>query len=71
MPAEDALDSGLELEDDTDASIEAAEVVGHGGDVEVGPLGLRRRMVVGSKGNVVGIIFVRWDDLLKEPGGHS
>ena len=47
LPAEDLLDADLELEDDADPGVEAAEIVGHGGDVEVGPLGKRRGLVVG------------------------
>ncbi len=36
LPGEQAVDLPLEDEDDADTGVEATEVVGHGGDVEVG-----------------------------------
>lgn len=73
-PAEEADDAGLELEDDADAGVEAAKIVGHCGDVEVGPLGKGARLVRGEargEGVVAAAceaIRALGNDLLKEPG---
>ena len=44
-PREEAEEAVLELEDDADAGVEAAEVVRHGREGEVGPLGVGARVV--------------------------
>lgn len=65
-PGEEADDLGLELEDDADAGVEAAEVGGHGGygEARAGRVGGERIRCGGVEGGAGG--NVRGDDLGEE-----
>ena len=65
-PGEDTDDPGLELEDDADASIKSAEVVGHCRNVEVGALGIGWCQVVSEDGRITSDIVIGGNDLLEK-----
>lgn len=66
LPGQQVPDADLELEHDAYAGIEAAEIVGHCGDIEVGSLRVGGRRIIGAVG---ASILVGRDDLLEEPVG--
>ena len=66
-PGEEAFNVGLELEHDANTDVEAAEVVGHGCDVEWGSM--RMSWQPGSIAERRGLSgFIVRDNLLKQPG---
>ena len=67
-PGQQTDDSCLELEDNTDAGVEATKVVGHGSNVEIWPLVKGRSPVVGDRVRIEAGIIFGGDDLLEQPG---
>lgn len=66
VPAQHALDAALKLEDNADARIELTEVVRHGGDVEIRPLGRGRPQAICNRCICAEVVVGR-NNLLKKP----
>ena len=66
LPGEKTFEASLELKDNTYSGIEAAEVVGHGSDIEVRSFGMSSCLLIAHKVDVVLLIAVGRYNLLKK-----